>query len=110
MPITQISNSLGNRFERQQLPLRLAWAITIHKCQGLTLTKAWIDLGTSEKVAGLTYVALSRVRRITDLVIEPMTLERLQAVKNLSNLQFRLKEEQRLDSLAKQTLNRYCIK
>lgn len=36
-----------------------------------------IDLGHSEKVAGLTYVALSRVRKLSDLVIEPMTFDRL---------------------------------
>lgn len=107
-PVTQSSDSVGNTFERQQLPIRLAWAITIHRCQGLTLPKAWIDLGASEKVAGLTYVALSRVKKLADLVIEPMTLERLQAARKLTNLQFRIKEEERLDLLAKQTLYRYC--
>ena len=45
----------------------------------LTLKKAWVDLGPSEKSSGMTYVALSRVERLDDLVVEPMTLERLQA-------------------------------
>jgi hypothetical protein len=49
------------------------------------LDSAHIDLGLNEKAAGLTYVALSRVRKLTDLVIEPMTFERLSAVKNCSN-------------------------
>ena len=40
--------------ERQQLPLRLAWALTIHKSQGLTLPKAWIDIGKSERTAGVS--------------------------------------------------------
>ena len=104
-PITQVSDSLGKKYERQQLPLKLAWAMTIHKCQGLTLTKAWIDLGSSERTPGITYVALSRVKKLQDLLIEPMTLERLQAVKNSTNFKFRLEEENRLDMLANETLN-----
>ena len=104
-PITQVSESLGKNYERQQLPLKLAWAMTIHKCQGLTLTKAWIDLGSSERTPGITYVALSRVKKIQDLLIEPMTLERLQAVKKSTNFKFRLEEENRLDMLANETLN-----
>ena len=63
--------------------------MTIHKCQGLTLSKAWIDLGSSERTLGITYVALSRVKKIQDLVIESVTLERLQAVKKLTNFKFR---------------------
>ena len=103
-PITQVSGSLGQTYERQQLPLRLAWAMRIHKCQGLTLSKAWIDLGSSERTLGITYVALSRVKTIQDLVIEPVTLERLQAVKKFTNFKFRLEEEKRLDLLANETL------
>ena len=67
VPVTSNSDILGSSYERQQLPLKLAWSITIHKSQGLTLSKAWIDLGTTEKVAGLAYVALSRVRKLDDL-------------------------------------------
>ena len=105
IPVTSNSDTLGSAYERQQLPLRLAWSIPIHKSQGLTLNKAWIDLGTTEKVAGLAYVALSRVKCLDDLIIEPMTLERLCAVKNSSNYKFLLLEEQRLHSLAQQTLS-----
>ena len=48
--------------ERQQLPLKLAWALTIHKSQCLTLPKAVIDLGKSERTPGISYVAISRVK------------------------------------------------
>ena len=82
--------------ERQQLPLTLAWALTIHKSRGMTLNKAWVDIGKKESTLGITYVAISRVRNISSLVIEPMTFERLQKIRNSELLKYRLKEEQRL--------------
>ena len=59
----------GKSCSRLQLPLQLAWAITIHKSQGLTLDKAIIDIGEKEFSTGLTYVALSRVHSIKDMLI-----------------------------------------
>ncbi|WP_143961704.1 helix-turn-helix domain-containing protein [Litoribacter populi] len=52
-----------------QYPLRLAWAITIHKSQGLTFAKAIVDAGESF-AAGQVYVALSRLQSLEGLVLQ----------------------------------------
>ena len=52
---------------RKQFPLILAYAVTIHKCQGLSLDCAIIDLSDQVFSAGMAYVALSRVRSLSGL-------------------------------------------
>lgn len=52
-----------------QFPLRLAWAVTIHKAQGKTFDKVIIDLGTGAFEHGQTYVALSRCRTLDGIVL-----------------------------------------
>ena len=49
---------------RKQFPLILAYAVTIHKCHGLSLDCAIVDLSRKVFCAGMAYVALSRVRSI----------------------------------------------
>jgi len=55
--------------EFKQIPLRLAWAVTIHKSQGQTYDEVQIDMGRGAFSPGQTYVALSRVRALTGLYL-----------------------------------------
>ena len=87
---------------RLQIPICLAWAITVHKSQGLTMQEATIDLGKKEFAAGLSFVAISRVCALENIIFSPFSLERLQRVKTSKRLQERLVEERRLFSMISQ--------
>jgi len=65
--------------KRTQIPLRLAWAVTIHKSQGSTLDCALIDIGQTTFEYGQAYVALSRVRDMSALYIHDFDVKAVRA-------------------------------
>lgn len=62
-----------------QIPLCLAWALTIHKIQGATLSMAEMDLGESVFEYGQTYVALSRIKSLEGLYLSAFQPRRIKA-------------------------------
>ena len=55
---------------RTQFPLAIAFAITVHKSQGLSVEKAVVDISGTEFTSGLNYVAVSRLKTIEGLLFE----------------------------------------
>ena len=108
VPITPMGrtwSASGGQCSRLQLPLKLAWAVTIHKGQGLTLGKSAVDVGKKEFTSGLTFVACSRVRRLTDLLFDPpFPYQRLVKLGDSPRLQERLLEDARLRLIELTTL------
>ena len=66
-----------------------------------------IDLGPKEACTGLTFVCLNRAKRLVDLMVEPMSFDRIGNLGNSSTMKARLQEEVRLVEIAQGTRVRY---
>jgi ATP-dependent DNA helicase PIF1 len=66
-----------------QVPLILAWALTIHKSQGATMDTAEIDVGNNIFECGQTYVALSRVKNLEGLYLSSFDVSKIKVNKKV---------------------------
>lgn len=94
----------------QQYPIRLAWAVTIHKSQGLTFDRLIIDAGKSF-ASGQVYVALSRCRTLEGIVLKSkITPEVIFADRRVSKFQDETHANDRIDEILNAEKYDYSIK
>ncbi|KFG83696.1 ATP-dependent DNA helicase PIF1 [Metarhizium anisopliae] len=71
-PVTRRFEYKKRDCSRTNFPLRPAYAITVHKAQELTLKQVVLNLERKDHVPGLSYVAISRVKRLSSLMFETL--------------------------------------
>lgn len=87
----------NNTCTRKMFPLRLAYALTVHKSRGLTLPKVVLDLNQKEFALGLAYVAISRVKKLSGVLFE--TAFDYEKFRSKSSNSSRVKKDRLIDYL-----------
>ncbi len=106
--IKYTANKVTNEIEEEvagtftQFPLKLAWAITVHKSQGLTFDKAIIDIGDAF-APGQIYVALSRLRSLDGLILTSLISNK--AIRQDQNVTYFAKTKELQEDLGVQIIN-----
>jgi ATP-dependent exoDNAse (exonuclease V) alpha subunit len=110
MPDTwELRDGDRKRASISQIPLRLAWAITVHKSQGMTLEAARIDLRKAF-VEGMGYVALSRVKNLSSLYLTGINQMALRASDEARTIDSNLQQKGKADAARFSTLREKAAK
>ena len=80
----------------EQVPLILAWAVTIHKSQGATIDLAEIDVGNNIFACGQTYVALSRVKDLSGLYLMDFDYRKIRVSKKVKDFYKKLTRRKKI--------------
>lgn len=94
VPHTWVSESIPT-IGISQIPLILAWAITIHKAQGTTMDHAEIDIGSGIFECGQTYVALSRVKSLDGLYLTSFDVNKIKVNRKVKDFYKKLNDYER---------------
>ena len=81
-PIDIYDNNVSGLYYKK-IPLEYAWALTIHKCQGMTLDLCIMDLGENIFEAGQMYVALSRVKSLEGLYLIDFDVNKIKTLQKV---------------------------
>ena len=88
--IDRQDNNFSNKKSRKQFPLRLSWAVTIHKAQGITVDQ--VVMGTKDLFGtGMGYTGLSRVRMESGLFLTDLHLEKIYSNENIDTILSQMK-------------------
>ena len=108
VPIRRQFNYKKQNCTREMIPLQPGYALTIHKAQGASYPfKVTVDLGDKDFALGLSYVALSRCTKISNLALKPFpNWVRFREIKNKPAFQARKAEDDRAKAREEITLER----
>ncbi|KAE8739231.1 hypothetical protein FOCC_FOCC015271 [Frankliniella occidentalis] len=92
----------GRRLTREQFPLSLAWASTVHKAQGLTMDRVVVSVDSHDFSLGMLYVALSRCKSWRGLLLDrEFDKDRLNAIRSSDGFHARMRAEAKIQSMSR---------